>query len=163
MYVKFARQRFGHLTHSVWLTRIVDIQLGLKWDDRQRALSNRWGFKCTCSLCSASDKQIRKSDARRDRINELRDLALDQVNKQKYRKSLNHHLEIVKLVKEEGLFSHLGESYWVMARLYSALQDRRNTIKYAQMAHAELSRYRESGDDMNETVQELEEFLAGIK
>ena len=120
----------------------------------------RWGFQCKCSLCSASEESRELSDKRRERIKALRELALKAANEADYLKAVTHYHKLMKLAEKERLYPQFGEHYWVMTQLYSALQDRNDTLKYAQMAHTELSKYQESDRALEDTIKHIESLLA---
>ena len=130
---------------------------------RQEALLSRWGFTCTCPLCSASPKEIEKSDQRRERLKELRDEIRLMIRKQQYKAAIKGQHEVVKIAQTENLTSQIGEYYWVLSRLYSIASDRRNSIKYAKVAYEELKKYREGGSALDDVFKDLEKFLAENK
>ena len=142
---------------------MLDAEFGLTYAQRQSQLKARWGFTCTCSLCSASPDEIEESDLRRERIKELRDNVLVHINKRQFRHAIKGHKEMTKLVQKERLVSQTGEHHWVLTKLYAAAGDRENTIKYAKMAYAELKRNQQGGTEMEDTMKELKQFLRQSK
>jgi hypothetical protein len=132
----------------------------LLYQERQDALSRRWGFKCTCDLCRASPKKIEESDRRRVRIKAIRDEILGHVSHRRYNSAVNVNRELLRLVVEEGLVAHLGEHYEIHARLYYNMGDMENARRYGELALADLRRF--GGPDVYDTVNGLEDLLTRI-
>lgn len=105
--------------------------------DRQKSLL-RWEFVCTCSLCAASESEIKASDARLTRIDEMRQSVAEAVDN-RYTNSdadKQNALETIRdlfprLIEEE-LFTAYSEQYASIARLYWALGDHGQAQFYAQ-------------------------------
>lgn len=116
----------------------TDIEPGLPHATRQSTLLRRWGFKCTCSLCTASPTAILASDARRARVSELRASALQLVQARDFEGAIEQNAEMVELIRKENLAAHLGEHYEVLARLYLAATDLRNAKRFAALALEDL-------------------------
>lgn len=125
--------------------------------ERQDMLRKRWGFTCTCSLCTASDAVIAASDARREAMRELRENVLAHVRKREWSQAVSHHLKMLEMIKEEGMLAPLGEHYEIVARLYKAAGDRERTAYWARMAIEDLEVY--GGKEVYEQVWEMEEYV----
>lgn len=80
---------------------------------RQMYLLHNWGFECTCSLCTASEAEIEKSDARIDQIQSL------WANLDNYTPTSAATPEqaerLIDLYHEEGLVTRMVESYYRVA------------------------------------------------
>ena len=55
------------------------VDVGKTHEERQRALQ-RWGFTCTCAMCTAPASEIAASDARRTRIRALKADIVEALN-----------------------------------------------------------------------------------
>lgn len=117
---------------------ILDLLLGLTSTRRQQGLE-RWGFKCTCPLCSAPPSEKAISDTRRQRIEEAKPELVAFWKEGKYQAAIRIGEEIVELIKEEGLTSMLTDEYVVLARLYLIRGDKETAEEYAELAVEILS------------------------
>ncbi|KAK0705519.1 hypothetical protein B0H67DRAFT_471060, partial [Lasiosphaeris hirsuta] len=144
-----ASTRFDMQTLSSTVTAFRDMQpgeeitisysdWGLTYPERQRVLKQKWGFDCTCSLCSSSAKEIAESDARREAISRLGKEVLAQVEEQNYKEAIKLNREMLVALEDEALVPHMGDYYEVMARLYGALPDIDNAKKFAKLALEEF-------------------------
>ncbi|RYP67269.1 hypothetical protein DL771_007358 [Monosporascus sp. 5C6A] len=118
------------------------VDVGKTHEERQRALQ-RWGFTCTCAMCTASDSQIAASDARRTRIRALKAGIVEVLNvRDGSNKSKSGNLdraiemahEVVVLVRREELRSLYAEQYDVLGRLYWAAGDRARAVAHARLS-----------------------------
>lgn len=125
--------------------------------ERQDMLRKRWGFTCTCSLCSAPDAVIAASDARREAMSVIREKVLAHVGKNEYAQAVSQHLKMIEMIKEEGMMAPLGEHYEIVARLYMAVGDRERTAEWARLAVEDLEVY--GGREVYEQIWEMEEFI----
>ena len=110
-------------------------------------------------MCMASEEEIQASDKRRRRIKELRQEVLELMGKQKYRLAVNRYHFLLKLLQKEQLVTQMAELWWIMSRLYSALLDNENTIKYAKMAYEELKEFQKSGTEKDYLIELLEVYM----
>jgi len=129
-----------------------DTDFGLTFHERQTALKAKWGFDCTCTLCSASPSTIAASDARRKKINELGTIVIKHVENQDFKQAIKQHHEMMETIEEENLAPHMGDYYEVMTRLLAATKDMKKAKKYARLAIDEFG-------TAGETKRELEAFL----
>ncbi len=111
--------------------------------DRLFTLRKKWGFTCTCDLCSSSEAEIAASDARRNRVNDFGVKVIKAVEEQKFKEAIKHHREVIRAIEEEQLTPHLGDYYEVMSRLYSAVRDKKSAVNYAKMALEEFAEFGE--------------------
>jgi len=98
------------------------IPVGQTSEDRKQALG-RWGFNCTCSLCSASRQEIEASDARRRLLYSLRDQAFSAFQQGKAYQALRLTKQVINMIPIEELFPLYSEQYENLARLYWSLGD----------------------------------------
>ncbi|KAI0376022.1 SET domain-containing protein [Hypomontagnella monticulosa] len=112
---------------------ITYVPLGKTREERQEALQ-KWGFNCTCSLCTASKSEIAASDYRRTKIKTLRQEVMDAVEAWDGRKAVRLTLEVLELMQEEELAPLYSSQYEIIARLYWKAGDIKTGIKYAQMS-----------------------------
>ena len=144
----------------VQLTNLAsDIEFGLKREERQALLKNRWGFTCMCALCTSDAEKIKESDKRRELIRQLRDKIRQGLDRDDFPSSLKWYRQMIKLCLKERLFPQLGEQYWVLAKLYSTVGESTNALKYAQLAYKELKRYQKAGEEMDGVIAEIEEAI----
>lgn len=129
----------------------------MPFGERQRALESRWGFKCTCELCSAAEAEIEASDRRRERIRAVRQDVLECVQRRDFHSAIELNEELVGLIVKENMAPHLGEHYEVLARLYLAATDLKNAKKYARLALSELEA--NGGSDVYDSIEELRRLL----
>ncbi|KAL5323991.1 hypothetical protein ACEPPN_008534 [Leptodophora sp. 'Broadleaf-Isolate-01'] len=99
---------------------------------RQEALTQTWGFECKCSLCTAEPSEVRKSDNRIRRIQELQgflaDWSPDSIG------TPNMARELLKLYEEEGVHAALGTGHMFAALAYNADGDMKGAKKHARLA-----------------------------
>ncbi|RYP04755.1 hypothetical protein DL765_010073 [Monosporascus sp. GIB2] len=118
------------------------VDVGKTYEERQHALQ-RWGFTCTCAMCTAPASEIAASDARRTRIRALKADIVEALNgrdgndKVKH-KSLDRAIEmaheVVALVHREELRSLYAEQYDALGRLYWAAGDRARGVAHARLS-----------------------------
>jgi len=114
-------------------------------------------------MCTAPEEVREKSDMRREKIRELRDKVQEMIDKSHYHKAIKLQRQLLSLAIKERLEPHYGEYYWVLARLYLAVRDKDNTIKYSRIAVKQLKKYQKGGNEMDDTIADLELFLASVK
>ncbi|KAK0642856.1 hypothetical protein B0T16DRAFT_331319 [Cercophora newfieldiana] len=134
----------------------IDTDFGLSYHERQTTLKSKWGFDCTCSLCSATPSEIAASDARRDKIAKLGKVVIKHVENQDLKAAIKMHREMIDIIEDEALAPHMGDYYEIMTRFLAATNDMKNAKKYARLA---LEEFKAAG----ETKDELEQFLKAAK
>ncbi|KAI1483512.1 SET domain-containing protein [Daldinia eschscholtzii] len=112
---------------------ITYVPLGNTRDERQEALQ-KWGFECTCSLCTASKTEIAVSDYRRAKIKALRREVMKAVEEWDGTRAVKLTHEVLELMKAEDLSPLYSSQYEIMARLYWKAKDKKTATKYAQMS-----------------------------
>ncbi|KAK6949099.1 hypothetical protein Daesc_009172 [Daldinia eschscholtzii] len=113
--------------------QISHVPLGNTRDERQEALQ-KWGFECTCSLCTASKTEIAASDYRRAKIKALRREVMKAVEDWDGTRAVKLTHEVLELMKAEDLSPLYSSQYEIMARLYWKAKDKKTATKYAQMS-----------------------------
>ena len=131
----------------------ADIDLGKTHADRQRALQ-RWGFTCTCAICTAKASEIAESDARRSRIQELKESVVQALSPspsapsdtqaeeegdskdraQRLADAISHAEEALSLARAEELRSLYAEQHDALGRLYWAAGDRELAVEHARLS-----------------------------
>ena len=109
--------------------------------DRLAVLHSRWGFTCTCDLCSSSKEELAASDSRRKRFNELGVKVIRTLEGGDIKKAIGYHREVIQAIKEEQLTPHLGDYYEVAARLYTAVGDKKSAAQFAKLAVEEYTAF----------------------
>lgn len=105
-------------------------------DKRMANLERNWGFKCSCSSCSAHPAMYAESDARIAQIDDLSAKLDDWTPSSVATPELAEAL--ISLYEQERLFASLGLAYKHAAEVYSSFGDKWNAVKYARLS-AELS------------------------
>ncbi len=144
-----------------------DTNFGLTRDERQHALRRRWGFTCTCDLCSAGADATAASDARRRRVVSLRGELVAHLEKGAFAAAIfAYEHELLDLVRAEHLAEHLGEHFEVLARLHLATGNRTAAGTYAQQALDEMAAFGRAAiddDEDSEAATSVRELRAIVK
>jgi hypothetical protein len=122
------------MASSLGRSRLIftDVPLEMSQKRRTAALKDHWGFKCTCSACTASSDAIADSDGRREEITEIQN-ALGGTAEDP--ESLLGLLEqLLKLYDDEGLITPKPRYYEIAAYTANQLGDEYAATSYAQMA-----------------------------
>lgn len=98
---------------------------------RQNNLMRHWGFQCTCSLCTASDADVARSDAR---IAEIRGLwpRLDDYSLGPSAVHPGEAERLLELYREEGLVTRMVEGYYRAAVEYNGAGDSERARRSAE-------------------------------
>ncbi|KAI5856722.1 SET domain-containing protein [Durotheca rogersii] len=112
---------------------ITYIPLGTARNERQAAL-RKWGFNCTCSLCTASKTEIAASDYRRNKIKALGEEVIQAIEVWDGTKAVKLTQEVLDLMRIEGLVPLYSGQYEIMARLYWKAKDVKTATEYARMS-----------------------------
>ncbi|KAL5895516.1 hypothetical protein ACKVWC_000735 [Pyricularia oryzae] len=138
-----------------------DAEFGMTYQSRQSTLLHRWGFKCTCALCSAPPSAVAASDARRTRAMSVRDGILAAVEAGELREAIELGKQLVDISAREGLASGLGDHYEVLARLHAAVGDLQGAGAYARRALEEMSVF--GGSEAYGSFDELDLFVRNLE
>lgn len=138
---------------------VPDIPPGLPSSTR-RAILQKWGFKCTCSLCTRPPLVTAESDLRRIKIiettNEVDTLLVLQEDPrdEEVRRAIALTEEVLFLLEQEGLLAQFAaEQYDVLARCYKALGEEAQARWYAEMVVRDRYAGRERKEDMQELLR----------
>ena len=110
----------------------LDIPWGLASDHRDYMTTHFFGFKCRCSLCTAPPEDIKLSDTRRRRIQEL-EVSLHSGN-EPYESAVDKTQELLNLANEEGLHGKMQEFYLDLMGVFYDYGDYQNALVFAEMA-----------------------------
>ncbi|KAI1761147.1 SET domain-containing protein [Hypoxylon sp. FL1150] len=112
---------------------ITYVPLGKSREERQEALL-KWGFSCSCDLCTASKAEIAASDYRREKIKNMRQEVMKAVEVWDGTKAVKLTLEALELMRDEDLAPLYASQYEILARIYWKAKDKKMGTKYAQMS-----------------------------
>jgi hypothetical protein len=122
---------------------------------RLKALNRSWAFKCDCSLCTAPPEVAEASDARIDKIIELREELEDHSSASEATPGMAEQL--IALLKQERLWTLLHGAYVTAAFEYNGIGDVRNAQMYARLAlrSGSICRGPDIGNDSYGTMDAL--------
>jgi hypothetical protein len=125
--------------------------------DRQTQLKRSWGFRCDCSLCSASAAILAASDYR---VNEINRLTAELRRTETRKEAMPEGAELlVSLYKQERIWGPINEAYTLAALEWSSVGNEYHTRRSAELAlHAGVI-YR---GEHHWEVQEIKELLADM-
>ncbi|KAI1086166.1 SET domain-containing protein [Rostrohypoxylon terebratum] len=112
---------------------ITYVPLGKTREERQADLQ-KWGFNCTCSLCTASKAEIAASDYRRSKIRDMRQEVMKAVEAWDGTRAVKLTHEVLELMRAEDLAPLYASQYEIIARLYWKARDKKTGAKYAKMS-----------------------------
>ncbi len=115
----------------------ADLTAGQTFIEREKSLQ-RWGFKCSCDLCTASSDEVAISDTRRLQIQTKRDQVVEAYQAGNAERAVALTEEILELMRQEDLFQLYSEQYENLGRVYWAIGDKKKAEKYARMSLAVL-------------------------
>jgi hypothetical protein len=123
-----------------------------------------WGFKCSCSICSASPQEIAASDARRERLFEIHQTLTSATQEASLPRERVDAIvrEASALIELEGL-DPLIEYMYVFARVYMSINVVALAKKYIKLAESKLRLYEgedsaKNSEPMRMLWRELEEL-----
>ncbi|KAF2119611.1 hypothetical protein BDV96DRAFT_642628 [Lophiotrema nucula] len=109
------------------------LMLGMTSHQRHANLE-RWGFKCTCDLCSSPPDILAASDARRKRISAAEAKLVSHWQAKKFGAAIRLAEEVVELMKVEELTPMLTDEYVMLAKLHLMAGDRHTAEEHADTA-----------------------------
>ncbi|KAK3370927.1 hypothetical protein B0T24DRAFT_594799 [Lasiosphaeria ovina] len=160
------------LANTVTAFRDIDVgeeitisysDFGLTSTERRRILLQKWGFQCSCALCSADADTLAASDARRAEMRATGQRVLQRVEAGDFAGAVALNGALVAAVAEEKLVPHLGDHFDVMARLCLAAGDAEGAAKYARKAIAEMKGFYQGAEAEGLAVRELEALVARLE
>lgn len=99
---------------------------------RMERLETNWGFKCSCSACSAHPSLTEESDARLWQITDLAAILDDWSDASKATPQVA--LALISLYEQERLYASLSTAYKYAAETYSSFGERWMAIMYARLS-----------------------------
>lgn len=99
---------------------------------RMDMLYVNWGFKCSCSSCSAHPTLTAQSDARVKQIDKLSATLDDWTSDSDVTTEMAETL--ISLHEQERLIGNLGKAYKQAAETYASFGNKWNAVKYAQLS-----------------------------
>lgn len=129
------------LTHFVHATRTIypgeEITITYIDNEMNRAkrmakLEKHWGFKCSCSACTAHPSLTAESDARLNEMNILTKILNDWTPTSAATPEAAELL--ISLYKQERLYAGLSTAYKHAAEVYSSFGRKLEAIKYARLS-----------------------------
>ncbi|KAK3904118.1 SET domain-containing protein 5 [Staphylotrichum tortipilum] len=116
---------------------------------RHTALLQKWGFTCTCALCTSPPSLLAASDKRRTTISRLGDKVVKLVSKgnpEALRRAAEMYEEVVHAAeREEGLVPHMGGHYEVLGRLWIAAGEGERGVGWVRRGREEERGFEEGG------------------
>lgn len=101
-------------------------------ENRQHVLNSSWGFTCSCSLCSSSEKHTHESDSRILRIKHLQNALTDWSRESIGNPSTAEKL--IELYEEEGIHAAKGAGHMLAALAFNGLGDTSMAREHAEKA-----------------------------
>lgn len=96
---------------------------------------SRWGFTCTCTLCSLPDEHKRASDIRRLLIAQSESKVIELASDGKITEAIDLARESVDMIIDEGgLESMLTDEYAMLAMLWLSKGDRETAEMWGRKA-----------------------------
>ncbi|KAH6848097.1 hypothetical protein B0I37DRAFT_310334 [Chaetomium sp. MPI-CAGE-AT-0009] len=118
-------------------------EFGLPSTARRQSL-RKWGFTCTCALCSLPADELAASDERRRRVSRLGKEVIELVEhggREDLRTAAELYSEAVDAVREEGLVPHLGGHYQVLGQLWAAAGELERGREWVRRGREETEGY----------------------
>lgn len=135
---------FDNKTMRVYISAVRDIAQGeeitIAYRDmkasraeRQAAIAH-YGFRCTCSHCSMSDKESRASD---QRISEIDDIMVHLTNfNDNSKANLDMADRLIQLYREERFDDRIAEAYTLATMTYNSFGQMDEVKKFANLARS---------------------------
>ncbi|GAB1318014.1 hypothetical protein MFIFM68171_08224 [Madurella fahalii] len=136
---------------------------GMPSKERREILERIWGFKCQCSLCTASPEALNASDARRTQIPLLQEEVVKLAQKGEFEKALEEAETLFKIVEEEGLTDQMGGMYEVPARLYYHVGNLEKALEYTLKVKHEIDGFGVPGKFGAEKLKMLKGVIERIE
>ncbi|KAL1798239.1 hypothetical protein ACET3X_002276 [Alternaria dauci] len=135
--------------------------LGLPSSKRQ-SLLKRWGFKCTCDLCSLPTQERQSSDLRRTMIAQAEEKIMELAQEYKLAEAIALAEESVDMIEEEGIWSMLTDEYAMLAMLWLEKGDKEKAEVYGKKTHRLLADLGFLGIGEERDAWDLETLLKNI-
>ncbi|KAF7674584.1 hypothetical protein GT037_007344 [Alternaria burnsii] len=135
--------------------------LGLPSPKRQ-SLIKRWGFKCTCDLCSLPTQERQASDLRRTLIAQAEEKIIELAQEYKLTEAISLAEESVEMIKEEGIWPMLTDEYAMLAMLWLEKGEKGKAEMYGKKTHRLLADLGFLGIGEEREAWNLETLLTNI-
>jgi hypothetical protein len=120
-------------------------------------MTQKWGFNCTCSVCSSS-RRASESDRNKLRIQEVLNQLQDQKNRSHEKvQSLAH--ELFRLLEAERLQAQAGSFASLLVGVYIAMGDLEMAREYAVSAVSNHTHYIGHDSEKVKSALEMVELL----
>lgn len=135
-------------------------QIHLQRAERQQLYRGGWNFTCTCSLCTASPYEIRKSDQRRARFMQLR-RGLESLTASTYnaQQIVAWEKEVIDISEKEGLEILLAGDYERLAYIYAGHGMKAAAKDWAAKAKESLIDWKVADGGPNNDIVRVDELL----
>jgi len=134
------------------------IELAAPTDGRQRILNSRFGFRCGCPVCTASDEARHESDARRERIASLEeDLCRRGAEDPDHGLRIVH--ELTSLLEVEQLVSPASLGRVACYAFQLAVYGGRAPCEVQRWAAAAYESYRKGFGEEDEHCQRMKKYM----
>ncbi|KIW09219.1 uncharacterized protein PV09_00146 [Verruconis gallopava] len=105
---------------------------GMKHAERRTFIEREWGFKCTCSKCSAPKSLVELADLRLDTIKQI-EKELNDISPRRTATTATAET-LVSLYEQEHLYTQIGQAYMYAALEYSYIGDKDGLRKWVPLA-----------------------------
>ncbi|KAE9372469.1 SET domain-containing protein [Stipitochalara longipes BDJ] len=135
--------RFDESTHIMELFALRNIKAGeelsysygyseMAHEERHQFLQEHWGFKCSCSHCTAPLEFVAKSD---DRVQQIKQLEAKLGKEPRnHRRQLAIIAKLLRLFDEEGLVTPKAKYCEIASYAANQLGDEARAVKYGELA-----------------------------
>ncbi|KAF2729074.1 SET domain-containing protein [Polyplosphaeria fusca] len=137
------------------------LTLGQTFAHRTHAL-RRWGFTCTCSLCTLPSTAKAESDLRRSLIAQSDSKILEMWNADKYSDAIGLAIEGIQMIKDEGLEHFLTDQYALLAKLWMLAGERKKAEAWARKSWDMLAGMGYLGNEDEQEMWDMETFLERV-
>ncbi|KAK4204593.1 hypothetical protein QBC40DRAFT_336781 [Triangularia verruculosa] len=160
------------LAMTVWASRDIEpgeeisityTTAGLPSKERKQALENVWGFKCQCSLCTASPEVIKKSDDNRAKIKAYQASIPKLAEEGNFDGALKQAEHMFELVEEEGLADQMSDMYEYPARLYYQVGNLDKALEYTLKVKREIDGFGVPGKFGQEKLQAMDGIIRRLE
>ncbi|KAK4652653.1 hypothetical protein QC762_501380 [Podospora pseudocomata] len=160
------------LAMTVWASRDIEpgeeisitySTAGLLSKERQQALENIWGFKCSCALCTSPPEVLKKSDNNRAQIRSYQASIPQLAQEEKFEEALQQAEHMFQLVEEEGLTDQMSDMYEYPARMYYHVGNLDKALEYTLKVKREIDGFGVPGKFGQEKLQAMEGIIRRLE
>lgn len=131
--------------------------------ERQKVLSQIWGFNCTCNLCAGGEAARKASDARRLEFRALRDEVLARAQEGDFAAAIRSTEALFRVTAAEHLAPHIGDLYEMPARLHYQTGDLEAARRYLKLSMHEAEGWGVPGSRDAEKLRVQREVLRRLE